>query len=215
MNYRDYTFLIPARRNSKGLPFKNRKLLSETLNIIPKEHREKILISTDDEYIIEFCKNNKLSFLMRSEENSQDKSSTKSVIIESYPQIKTKSLVLLYLTYPERTWQDVCSAIEFFEKSGSDSMLCSKELQTSPFLMMFRKGIRGRQIIQHNLYRRQDYAECFEISHYIGIFNKKKIDLLNNNMYNNNTVFFPIDNVIDVDTPKDLEKFNEKNKNYR
>lgn len=214
MNYSDYTIFIPARRNSKGLPFKNRKLLHLTLDIVPLQYKKNILISTDDEYIIEFCKKQDISFLKRTEKNSQDDSSTKSTVLESLPNIKTKNLILLYLTYPERTWQDVCSAIEFYEKSANGSMLCSKKLKTSPYLMMYKDGIRGRQIIHHDLYRRQDYPECFEISHYIGIFNKKVVDLLNNNMYNNDTVFFSIDDVIDVDTPKDLEKYNEKNKNY-
>lgn len=214
MNYNDYTLLIPARRNSKGLPFKNRMLLPLTLSIIPTEYKKNILISTDDEHIIEFCKNENIAFLKRTKRNSQDISSTKSVVEEVAPNIKTKNLILLYLTYPERTWQDICSAIGFFEKSANGSMLCSKKVKTSPYLMMHKDGIRGRQIVQHNLYRRQDYPECFEISHYIGIFNKKIVDLLNNNMYNNDTVFFSIDDVIDVDTPKDLEDYNEKNKNY-
>lgn len=214
MNYNDYTLFIPARRNSKGLPFKNRKLLHLTLDIVPPRYRKNILISTDDEYIIEFCKKQDISFLKRTEKNSQDDSSTKSTVLESLPNIKTKNLILLYLTYPERTWKDVCSAVEFYEKSSNGSMLCSKKLKTSPYLMMHKEGIRGRQIIQHDLYRRQDYPECFEISHYIGIFNKKIVDSLNNNMYNSDTVFFSIDDVIDVDTPKDLEKYNEKNKNY-
>tara|TARA_B100000925_G_C21996802_1_gene469318 strand:+ start:1175 stop:1822 length:648 start_codon:yes stop_codon:yes gene_type:complete len=214
MKYKDYTFLIPARRNSKGLPFKNRKLLEATLDIIPKKYIDKVLVSTDDEYIIEKCKNQNIRCVKRSPENSRDESSTKDVFQEISPYVKTSNIVLLYLTYPERTWEDVCSAIGFYERYSEGSMLCKKKINTSPYLMMYEKGIHGRQIINHNLYRRQDYPDCFEISHYIGVFNKKVVDLLNNNMYNNDTVFFSIDDVIDVDTPKDLEKYNEKNKDY-
>ncbi len=45
-------FLIPARRNSKGFKFKNRKLIDFTLNSIPKEYLSMVYISTDDEYKI-------------------------------------------------------------------------------------------------------------------------------------------------------------------
>ena len=37
-------FLIPARRNSKGFKFKNRKLIDFTLNSIPKEYLSKVYI---------------------------------------------------------------------------------------------------------------------------------------------------------------------------
>jgi CMP-N-acetylneuraminic acid synthetase len=81
--------------------------------------------------------------------------------------------------------------------------------------MMIKDGIGGKQVIKHNLYRRQDYPECFEISHYISIFNKNIIHNLNNNLYNKDTVYFSIDETIDVDTEKDLKNYNEKNKNNR
>ena len=70
-----------------------------------------------------------------------------------------------------------------------------------------------KQVIQHNFYRRQDYPKCFEISHFISIFSKKELKHLNNNLYNKETIFMPIQNFIDVDTSKDLEKFNENKNN--
>lgn len=209
-----YTFFIPARRNSKGLPFKNRSLFSFTINEIPENLRENILVSTDDEYIIDRCVQSGIRFVKRSEETSSDTASTKSVLLEARDQILTDEIVMLYLTYPERSWEDITKAVRFYEENASGSMLCSKELKVSPYLMMYRDGIGGRQIISHDLYRRQDYPECFEISHYIGIFHKNKLDNLNKNLYNTNTVFYPIKEVIDVDEKEDLERYHEKNKHY-
>ena len=60
------------------------------------------------------------------------------------------------------------------------------------------------------MYRRQDYPNCFEISHYVCIFKIFEIKLLNKNMYNDFTVFFPIEERLDVDTMKDLENFYDK-----
>ena len=214
MNCKEYTFLIPARRNSKGLPFKNRKLLEATISTIPKKYIDKVLISTDDEYIIEKCESQNIKHVRRSPANSRDESSTKEVFQEILPYVRTDNIVLLYLTYPERTWEDVCSAIKFYEEHAQGSMLCRKRINTSPYLMMYKDGLRCKQIIEHNLYRRQDYPECFEISHFVGVFDKKVVDSLNNNLYNENTVFYEIPDVVDVDTIKDMEKYNEKNKNY-
>ena len=65
---------------------------------------------------------------------------------------------------------------------------------------------KGKQLIRHNLYRRQDYPKCFELSHYISIFNTEEVKKLNNNMYNEETDFFQIRKVVDVDTEEDLKE---------
>ena len=207
----DYTFVIPARRNSKGLPFKNRILIEDTLSKIPNVFKDKVIIATDDEFIKQNYSDYKI--FHRSKSVSHDQASTKSLFEEISSYITTSQIVMLYVTYPERTFKDILSAISFYEKHSATSLLCSKKTRLSPYLMMYKDGIGGKQVINHNLFRRQDYPECFEISHYISIFNKNVIYDLNNNLYNENTIYFSIDQVIDVDTQKDLENYNEKNKN--
>ena len=64
---------------------------------------------------------------------------------------------------------------------------------------------KGSQLVKHNLYRRQDYPAVFEISHYVCIFNVNELTNLNNNLYNDETFFFKIDDVVDVDTKTDLD----------
>jgi hypothetical protein len=71
---------------------------------------------------------------------------------------------------------------------------------------------KGQQLIQHNLYRRQDYPLVFEISHYIAIFNVSHVSELNNNLYDNETFFFKINDVTDVDTKVDLDGVFHKEK---
>jgi CMP-N-acetylneuraminic acid synthetase len=68
-------------------------------------------------------------------------------------------------------------------------------------------NLMGEQLRPHNLYRRQDYPKVFEISHFIAIFNVDELENLNDNLYNNNTIFYPIKDIIDVDTKNDLDKF--------
>ena len=43
--------IIPARKGSKGVPFKNRELLLLTLETIPENIRSSCIISTDDDFI--------------------------------------------------------------------------------------------------------------------------------------------------------------------
>jgi CMP-N-acetylneuraminic acid synthetase len=204
--------IIPARRNSKGLPFKNRRLISKTIEKIPNELLKNVIISTDDEEIKNKFPHIKIHH--RSEEVSLDTSSTKQTLLECCKDFKSEDLIIcLYTTYPERTWKDILSSFQFFQENKCLSLLCKKEVETSPFLMMFEeKDNKGRQVIKHNLYRRQDYPKCFEISHFIIIFYKKELDKLNENLYNEDTLFFPIYKCIDVDTYQDLEIYNEKNK---
>ena len=206
-----YQIIIPARKGSKGLPFKNRILIENTINSIPKSMLDNVVIATDDEFIMKKYSNFKI--LERDPSNCLDNSSIKSVMEEVVRKSEFEKFIILYTTYPERKDTDILKVINFFEKTGAKSLLCKKEVKTSPYLMMFEEGNKGSQIICHDLYRRQDYLKCFEISHFVCIFSKKELDNLNNNMYNKDTVFFKIENPIDVDTYEDLEKYNEKNKN--
>jgi CMP-N-acetylneuraminic acid synthetase len=74
---------------------------------------------------------------------------------------------------------------------------------THPYLCVHADG---RQIVEHNLYRRQDYPEVYEISHFHCMFEAGDIDSLNHNLYNANTYFYDIPRVVDIDHEKDMEK---------
>jgi CMP-N-acetylneuraminic acid synthetase len=199
--------VIPAREGSKGFPHKNRKLLTHTLKIIPKHMLENTYVSTDDEHIKSKLPP-QVKIHHRSEKVSNDTASTLSTMQEFVKDCNIEGdVAMLYLTYPERKWEHVAAAYEQFKSTGSSSLLCKKELDVHPYLMMYDAGQnKGKQIVEHNLYRRQDYPACFEISHYVSIFNTKELNKLNNNMYNENTYFFEIDNVTDVDYEEDLKK---------
>ena len=61
-------YIIPARKGSKGLPFKNRKLLHHTLNTLPSDVLSQVIVSTDDEFIINECVSRDVRYLKRSAE---------------------------------------------------------------------------------------------------------------------------------------------------
>ena len=207
----DLSILIPARLGSKGVKFKNRLLLDYTLDSIPSIYRERVFVSTDDPVLHKRCRDKNISFFNRPKDLSSDTASMKAVLLHAKNLIKSKYIMVLYLTYPERSWQDIEDFLFFFEDNKAKSALCRKEIKSSPFLMMYQEhGFKGRQIINHNLYRRQDYPKCFEISHFISAFDRSEIENLNNNLYNKDTIFFEIQNKIDIDTNLDLREFYEK-----
>ena len=208
-------FVIPARKGSKGLPGKNRILLDYTIKQVPEEHRGDVIITTDDRHIVDKLKDTKFKILKRNSELSGDKASIQDVlkdVIEKYNIPDNETIVMLYLTYPQRSWQEIINAIEFFYKNDANSLLCRKEVKIHPYLCLYEAGEnRGKQIVEHNMYRRQDYPPCFELSHYVCIFKASEIKFLNKNMYNDFTVFFPIEDRIDVDIERDLKAFHDKN----
>lgn len=212
--------IIPARRGSKGLPFKNRQLFQYTADIIPKEFYEMTWVTTDDEEIIKFASEYRFNIIHRPAELAEDETSTRDAIFHAIEKMGAhldEPIILLYLTYPERTWSHAEEALSLFIKHYSlglcDSLLCRKEIKTHPYLYMYERGMNGmfgEQIVRHDEYRRQSYPPCFEISHYLSIFTPRSINKLNRNLYSRDTVFFRIPEVIDVDTQSDLIRFHGK-----
>jgi N-acylneuraminate cytidylyltransferase len=212
--------IIPARLGSKGLPFKNRTLFDRTASIIPQAKRNSTWVTTDDPEIEAQAVDWGFNVIRRPAELSQDESSIRDVMLHAVRHLNLDSrelVLMLYLTYPERTWADVEAATEFFlqyyQYGATDSLLCKKAVKSHPYLCLEETGIGsafGKQITPHDLYRRQDYPTCFELSHYISIFEAGAIYRLNRNLYSNNTVFYGIGDPVDIDTQKDLESLNER-----
>ena len=214
--------IIPARFGSKGLPLKNRKLFKYTADTIPKEYKNSVWVTTDDDIIKELAKEYGFNVIDRPAELADDYCSTKQVMNHALDSCNAKfaeDVIMLYLTYPQRTWNDIELAYQFFKNSYTDtggkvrSLLCRKEIQTSPYLYLEesgKDGLFGKQLKPHDLYRRQDYPTCFEISHFISIFIVDELQYLNNNLYNDSTIFYKINNIIDVDYQADLIKLNGK-----
>jgi CMP-N-acetylneuraminic acid synthetase len=203
--------IIPARKGSKGLPKKNQILLDYTLSKIPIKYHANTYITTDDDVIINKIKNKYPNCVahLRSDRSAIDTASTKECIEEVINDFSLKGdIVMLYLTYPDRQWQTIVEAYDWFINKKAASLLCREPIQSHPYLCMYEEeNNKGKQIVEHNLCRRQDYPKCFRLCHVISIFKVEEFKKLNKNLYNNDTVYYKINSVIDVDTPDDLRKF--------
>jgi len=201
-------YVIPSRRNSKGLLFKNRFLLDYTINQISDENFKNTIVSTDDEVIIDKLKDTNIKVIKRLLKLSKDDVSIKKVmldVIDKCSMVNNDVIVLLYLVYPMRINKDIEAIISFYRKNNAKSLLCCHKVTDHPCLTFYAKdNFRGEQIIKHNAYRRQDYPECFSLSHFVCIFKVSEIDNLNANLYNKDTIFYPIEKPIDIDTKEDL-----------
>ena len=205
----EFLILIPARKGSKRLPYKNRALFNFTAKIIPDSFKDKVFVSSNDNQVLKQAEEHGFNLYKRKSAYG-DTATTKQMIqdfIENN-EVSEKKIIMLYLTYPQRSWEDIVNAVNFYNNSSAKSLLCKKRINSSPYLMMYDlPHNKGAQIIEHDLCRSQDYRKCFEISHFVAIFDISEVENLNNNIYNNNTVYIDIRNVIDVDTKEDLEGF--------
>lgn len=133
--------IIPARGGSKGVPGKNSKLLNGkplfeyTSEIALKsEFLTEVLVSTDDEKIVELAKNLgvKVPFL-RPTELAQDKTPTIDVIIHALQWYESQSVFfdavcLLQVTSPFRTVEFLNKAIDKFIQSDCDSLVSVQKI---------------------------------------------------------------------------------------
>lgn len=118
------TAIIPLRKNSKGIPGKNKKkmlgrpLFSWVLTSAIFSELDEVYVFTDDEEIINYINKEyfwspKVKALLRNDVNASDTSSTESVLLEFAESIKYDFdiLCLLQATSPMTTKEDIKAAL--------------------------------------------------------------------------------------------------------
>lgn len=201
-------YVIPARKGSKGFPGKNRILFKYTAELVRVFGRA-VLVSSDDDEILYAAENYGFTAIRRPDEISGDNADMISVlqnVVEFKDMLPDDVIVLLYLTSPGRTISDMNRALEIFHSSGAPSLVCRTPAKTSPYMCIYENG---RPVINHNLYRRQDYPKCFEIRHHVAIYRVGEIPRLNNLLFNDYTTWMDIPDPVDVDYEKDFLSFIE------
>ena len=197
-------YVVPARAGSRGWPGKNIQLYKHTSSQLFA--LSPVIVSTDCPEIVEmatlnvFCVHNRA----RHAEDCSPIIGVMMDVAESYRMKADDIIVMLYLTYPGRRRKDIDNAILFFEREHAESMLCRFPAVTSPYMCTFEDG---GPVIEHQLFRRQDYPRCYERSHYIAIMRVRELCNLGLNLYNHYTRYMDIEKPIDVDTEEDYRRF--------
>jgi len=208
-------FVIPARMGSKGVQFKNRELVPVVVNSLPSSYAKNIILSTDDPVII--GENERLEILIhtRSKPAASDTASMLEVLKEVSYDCNFKdsdTIICLYPTYPTRTFTDIERALKLFLDHGAASLLCKTQVKSHPYMCLRASGeFHGEKLFDHDLYRRQDYPECFRVSHFIVIICVSELHKVNSQLINDDTIFMNINEGVDIDTSDDLNKYRKMN----
>jgi len=141
--YKDKKILaiIPARGGSKRLPSKNilnlggKPLVVWTIeSALNSKYLDSIILSSDDEKILEIGKKYDIATVKRPEELSTDTAKTTDVILCHLNQVKNKFdyVILLQPTSPLRTSKHIDDAIKFLFEKEADAVVSICEMEHSP-----------------------------------------------------------------------------------
>ena len=166
--------IIPARGGSKGIPFKNIKLLNNkplihysiesALNSKIFNH---IVVSTDSKLIKEKCKKYKKILIMdRDKKISNDMSPTEDVVTDVLDKIKKLKnyvpewIFILQPTSPLREIKSIIRAKKTLNKSKINSLLAVKKIDNIPGCVTNHR----LRYVEKRVSRRQDRKSYFEES---------------------------------------------------
>ncbi len=211
-----YYALIPARSGSKGIPWKNIRILGDkplichTISAAIKSHMfVTVDVSTDDPRIADISKNCGANIpFMRPDELSTDSVPLADVVYhykeyleKTYDIGANDAIVLLQATSPLRDANDIINAIAHFERENSNSLMSVIDFR---HLLWIQKG-NGMELVQRARVNRQELEQVYLENG--AIFISKINGIEKDNFLQKPISFFPIDktHAIDIDTFDDLK----------
>lgn len=213
--------IIPARKNSVGLPFKNRKFFDKKFTFLKSiNFFNDIIVTTNDDVLIKKCKKKKINFIKRSEKLSGSNISIKSVfidIIEKFKFSKNDILWLFYIPLVYNSKSDIKKVKNLIENKKVKSICGFIEVKTHPFNTWQIKKKIIKKFYNNDVFRRQDLPKLFEHHHHVCAFDASKIKYLNSELIGKFTYPFILsetskNKIIELDTKDDYLKYikNEK-----
>ncbi|AWI33738.1 cytidylyltransferase domain-containing protein [Helicobacter apodemus] len=213
--------IIPARGGSKSIKKKNLALLGDKPLLYytikaAKESKciQEIIVSSEDEEILEYANNQGVSILKRPKELAQDTSRSDEVVeycLKHYPNYE--EFVLLQPTSPFREAAHIEQAYRKFQEENAQSLIsvCTYEKTILKAFILNEKGyLKGICNDSFPFMPRQELPEVFMANGaiYLG---KTKDFLKNLTFLAKQTSYFLMDtqSSLDIDEPSDLKRANE------
>lgn len=208
--------IIPARKNSKGIKEKNKKMLcgkpliTWTIEAALKSNCfDKIIVSSDDPEIISLSKNfNNVSTHKRNIEQASDTSpvaETVAALMDKYPSDK---YALLQPTSPLRTNVHIMQACEAFNQRKSSSLvsMCEVEMQPTLYYIINDAKIEPLYSYGKKITNRQEAPKIYKVNGAIYLFTREFFHK-SFNFIDEGTQIFLMDSdcSIDIDSQSDFD----------
>ena len=179
--------LIPARSGSKGLRDKNmlffdgKPLIFHTIDAAIESGcfaKEDIYVSSDSQLYLDICATRGITTILRDPELSKDTTPSNAVGLDFLSRFDEDVIyVLLQLTSPLRTGEQIREAMEIFKKEQQniENLVSYAELDKSPrlFTSLDEKNMIQEGFAVDRGYRRQDEKKLYRPNGAIYITTKK------------------------------------------
>jgi CMP-N,N'-diacetyllegionaminic acid synthase len=208
--------IIPARKGSKGIPGKNKKMLNGkpliqyTIDVAKKIFPiTTICISTDDLDIQQIGSENGLNVPdLRPDNLSNDESSARDVIL--YEVLKTgrqiDTIIYLQPTSPLRTTQNIQEAIDLYDRELMDMLVSVTNTKANPYFNLFEEDENENLVLSkmHKSKSRQEAPKVYQFNGAIYIINFQSITRSEIAEFKKiNKYVMSEENSIDIDEPVD------------
>lgn len=215
--------IICARGGSKGLPGKNTKLfagkplIAHAIDMAKRsKYISRVLVSTDSQEIaaISSASGADVPFL-RPAELATDTSPEWLVWRHALEWLRAnntavQAIVVLPATAPLRLLEDVNGAIELFQQSECDGVLCGTTAHRSPYFNMVKLNHAQRCSLvmgsKKHVFRRQDAPMCYDITTVCYVMSPSHV-MNQEHLFDGDIRmhFVPIERSVDIDTQFDFD----------
>jgi N-acylneuraminate cytidylyltransferase len=219
-----YIVLICARGGSKGLPGKNIKplngvpLIGWSINVAKQIQKvSRVIVSTNSKEIAQVALEYGAEVpFIRPEKLSLDDSPEWLVwrhaidYLEQYENEKIDALVVLPVTAPLRSINDVDACIDLFEKGEVDSVITVSEANRSPYFNMTVNDNNGYSSLvitpDNKITRRQDAPKVYDMTTVAYVVNADFVKEYNGIFEGKvKSEVVPLERAVDIDTLLDFK----------
>jgi hypothetical protein len=190
------------------------RLLEHTIDSIKKKFHRRMIVATDTEWAKKYVRDMRVKAMEVSDGVSETEGSYKDLLLDVGSKMNMDpddEFVTLSLEYPSRTYRNIRSAIQFYRKHpDAKSLLCRKEATDRPEKIFFeREGDRGEPVMEDagQEWLDADRPEIYKHSHFVTIHEVSELPKVNDWLWNDDTIFFPINGVRRTVTPEELSEY--------
>lgn len=214
-------YIVPVFSHMEPFEGANRKLLSLTLDNIPRKFKKRVIVATNEDWAVEDVRDTRVKGLKIDPEPKDDHSLEMPPLRDVLIPVSNKmnmndddDFVTLPVDYPGRAYHNIRSAIQFYRRhSEADSLLCRRPAEEHPFKMIYEAGQnRGRPVVlsKGSEWNEDDYPDVFLCSHFVGIHKVGILEECTPWLWKERTVFFPIEDVTRIGSETELEDYDHE-----